>query len=201
MNICIFGDSIVWGGYDPVNGGWANRLRNYLEGKYDEEGKYSEVSTYNLGICADDSTGLLKRFRVEAIPRKPDVIILAIGINDIRHQPDQPILFDKFENNIRDLVSQAIEFTNKIVILGITPVDEKLMTPRNVPPYNFRENKDIIKCNEILKVVAEKQKIIFIPIPRDFSVEDLSDGLHPNTKGHLKIFEAVKPVLEKFLKN
>jgi len=31
MSICVFGDSIGWGAYDPINGGWATLLRNHLD--------------------------------------------------------------------------------------------------------------------------------------------------------------------------
>jgi lysophospholipase L1-like esterase len=193
MNICIFGDSITWGAYDPVNGGWVTLLRNYLEGKD------NDTTIYNLGICADDSYGLLKRFKIEAEPRKPDLVIFAIGANDIKHQQNESIPFDKFEDNINKLVSQANKFTKKIIILGITPVNEQLTTPRNKPPYNFRENKDVFKCNKILETITIKQKITFIPIPINFSGKDLCDGLHPNTEGHQKIFEKIKPVIENLI--
>lgn len=186
MNICIFGDSITWGAYDPVNGGWATLLRNFLE----EKGEF--ITTYNLGICGDNSSGLLKRFRIEAEPRKPDLIIFAIGANDIKHQKGKAVHFDEFEDNMGNLLTQAGEFTKKIVILGITPVDEKL-TSGNQPLDYFRENKDVDRCNEILKTMAVKQNLVFIPIPKSFLETDLSDdGLHPNTNGHLKIFEIIK---------
>jgi lysophospholipase L1-like esterase len=193
MNICIFGDSITWGAYDPINGGWATLLRNYLEEKDDD------VVTYNLGICGDDSCGLLKRFKFEVESRKPDIIILAIGANDIKHQKNKPVNFDKFEKNIKELVNQANKFTKKIIILGITLVDEKLTTPCNKPPYNFRENKDVARCNEILETIAAKEKIIFTPIPKNFSEKDLCDGLHPNTEGHGKIFETIKPIVNNLI--
>lgn len=193
MNICIFGDSIAYGAYDPINGGWVNLLRNYFEKKYDD------VTTYNLGICGENSNDLLKRFINEITPRKSDLIILAIGANDVKHQKENSVQFDRFEQNINELINQASQFTKKIIILGITPVDEKLTMPRDIPPYNFRENRDITKCNEILKKVAEKEKITFTQIPNNFSEKDLYDGLHPNTNGHQKIFEKIKPVIEELI--
>jgi lysophospholipase L1-like esterase len=160
----------------------------------------NDITTYNLGICGDNSKDLLKRFEIEAKSRKPDLIIFAIGANDIKHQKENPVRFDEFENNINELVKQANQFTKKIVILGITSVDEKLTTPRNRPPYNFRENKDVIRCNKILETIAIKEKMVFVPIPINFSEKDLGDGLHPNTIGHSKIFETIKLVIDKIVK-
>lgn len=193
MNICVFGDSITWGGYDPKNGGWVTSLRNYLESNYDD------ITTYNLGICGEDSSGLRTRFVVESRPRNPDLIIIAIGANDVKHQPDTSVSFDKFQDNIEELISQATKITKKIIILGITPVDETLTTPRNKPPYNFRENKDIYACNKILKELAITNKLAFVPIPAEFTSSDLADGLHPNTGGHTKIFETVKPIISSLI--
>jgi len=80
MNICIFGDSITWGAYDPINGGWVGLLRNYFEKK--SEG---EIEIYNLGISGNTTDGLLKMIENESIPREPEVIVLAIGINDTQY--------------------------------------------------------------------------------------------------------------------
>lgn len=193
MNICIFGDSITWGGYDPQNGGWTNILRNYLEENYDE------ITAYNLGVCADDSSGLLKRLAVESAPRTPDLIILAIGANDVKHQPEQLVPFEKFKANIEALLSQASQIAKNVITIGITPVDEALTTPRNKPPYNYRENKDIDECNNILQQASTRYNFTFIPCPSNFSSADLADGLHPNTSGHLKIFETIKPIVENII--
>jgi len=190
MKICVFGDSIAYGAYDPVNGGWVTLLRNYLEEKYE-----GEVLTYNLGVCGETSEDLVKRFKNEAVIRKPDLIVFAIGANDVKHQKNIEVPFNLFKENIDLLVTQAREMTNKIVFLGITPVDEKFTTPRNKPPYNFRENKDINQLNKILKEICLEEKLIFVPI-EGMLVDDLDDGLHPNTNGHKKIFGIVRPVVD-----
>ena len=109
MNICVFGDSITWGGYDPINGGWVTLLRNYLEKNFED------ISLYNLGICSEASADLLKRLTIEAVPRKPEVIILAVGANDVRHKKGEGVSFDNFEKNIKELVSESKNFTNRII--------------------------------------------------------------------------------------
>lgn len=74
--ICVFGDSIVWGEGDPVGGGWVSRLKRY----YEEHN--CGVSVYNLGIDADTSEWLLSRIESETLAREPDIVVIAIGIND-----------------------------------------------------------------------------------------------------------------------
>ena len=64
MIICIFGDSVTWGAYDPEQGGWATRLRNYFEAQE------NNIDVYNLGISGDATADLLKRIEVEAKSHK-----------------------------------------------------------------------------------------------------------------------------------
>ena len=42
-SVCVFGDSIVWGGGDSENGGWVSRLKKYLENSEYEIELYSLV--------------------------------------------------------------------------------------------------------------------------------------------------------------
>ena len=56
----IFGDSITYGVIDR-EGGWANRLRKYLDARtLDSNGK-DLFMLYNLGISGDTSADLLAR--------------------------------------------------------------------------------------------------------------------------------------------
>ena len=61
------------------------------------------------------------------------------------------------------------------------------------------KNKYIQEFNNILKKFCEDNNVYFIDIFKDFVKEDykslLEDGLHPNTKGHNKIFKAVRDFL------
>ena len=36
-NICVFGDSIVWGAWDKEKAGWVNRLAIYCQNKNNED--------------------------------------------------------------------------------------------------------------------------------------------------------------------
>ena len=133
MVICIWCDSITWGAYDPEQGGWATRLRNYFEAK-----GVSDVWVYNLGIVDDTTASLLNRIEVEAKSREPNFIIFAIGINDaqfIHSTNSLRVSLDNFRQNLAKLLALAKKFTNKVVFVGLTKVDEsKLLLFRGIPP-------------------------------------------------------------------
>lgn len=192
--INVFGSSIAWGACDNEQGGWVNRLRNYLA-KEDE--KYCEV--YNLGISGDTSSGLLKRFQVENEVRKPNVILIAIGLNDSRYinspnNPETPL--PKFASNLAELIAQAKKFTQEIIFVGLTKIDETKLMPTPWDATLYYTEKNAVLYDAKIKEIAGKNNLPFIPMHDLLGDEYLSeDGLHPNSKGHEKMFQRVKDFL------
>lgn len=213
MNIFVFGDSIVHGVWDDEMGGWANRLRNFLTNKATDE---SWTELYELGVNGDTSENLLNRFEFEiyhrTIPEQGDIFLIAIGINDSAFLTEQgPVRTDHpggdnvipkihFKDNLQYLITLAKKYSEKIVFVGLTPVNEKKTNPKGgVICY---ENKYIKEYNKIIKLTAEANGLLFIDVLNEFEKVDYKkllddDGLHPNSKGHQKIFKIVKDYLEK----
>lgn len=189
MNILIFGDSITWGAYDPEQGGWATRLRNYFEAQD------NDVDVYNLGISGDTTADLLERIEVEAKSREPNLIIFAIGINDaqfIHSTNGLRVSLDEFQQNLAKLLSIAKKFTDKVVFVGLTRVDESKTTPI---PWNTDKsytNENIKHLDNLIEKFCEDNKLKFIPMESVVGNDNLIDGLHPNTVGHIKMFERMK---------
>ena len=55
-----------------------------------------------------------------------------------------------------------------------------------------------IKYNQIIKEICAEHKLQFIEINHLLNENDFADGLHPNTKGHTKLFKEIKNHLPKF---
>lgn len=193
MDILIFGDSIAWGAYDPEQGGWATRLRNYFEAQD------NDVDVYNLGVSGDTTADLLERIEVEAKSREPNLIIFAIGINDaqfIHSKNGLRTSLDEFKQNLTKLLSIARKFTDKIVFVGLTRVDESRTTPCPWKPDKSYFNENIERLDGVIKKFCEDNKLKFITMENVVENSDLVDGLHPNTQGHIKIFNRVKSEVE-----
>lgn len=195
MIICVFGDSLAWGAWDEELGGWVNRLKLFLPPNYGYE-----TEVYTLGISGETTDGLLKRFEIEAKALKPDIIIFEIGKNDAayRNSEDNPLVeLEQFKQNISKLAKLAKKFTDKIIFLGLAEIDDSKTKPfwEDIS-YN---NKRLKMYETEIKQICEKDNIYFIKI-RDlltFKDFDKEDALHPNAKGHEKIFERVKEFLVK----
>ncbi|HKZ45578.1 MAG TPA: GDSL-type esterase/lipase family protein [archaeon] len=207
--VLIFGDSITYGAFDTENSGWAGRLRNYLD-----EGS-SEVFfiTYNLGVSGDNSSELLKRFESECESRINDrleegesaYIIFSIGINDsqcLNMEKKLRAPEKQFELNIQKLIELAKKFTSKIMFVGLAPVDEDRTVPIPWDTNKSYKNSNVKKYDQMIQDVCARNKIPFVEIFDKLSKLNfkdlLYDGLHPNTKGHEKIFEIVKNSIEEY---
>ncbi len=211
--ILIFGDSITDGSSDSM-GGWADRLRQYfwvrnITGDIDNDEYYW---LYNLGISGDLTTDVLKRIEVESIARKVAqrakgvVFVFAIGINDSALEgttnPSPHLNVDQFSKNYQSLISFAKKYTDKILCINITPVDETKTNP--IYDNLWYKNDRIQQFNEVIKEVATKNQANFIDIHAPFSEEPnfvkmMIDGLHPNDHGHLWMLEHIKPQVLKIL--
>lgn len=199
MSICVFGDSIAWGAYDPENGGWVTLLRNYVEREWE---RFNNISIYNLGINGDTSSGVLARLPSEISTHGAygiHGIIYAIGINDSatrQETGDNWVPYDLFVQNIRSLHTQALKHTNKIVFVGLTQVVDSLLSPYPDDPDKTYAQRSVDKYNQAISQYCLSQNLPFVLL----SNIDLSpDGLHPSTEGHQKIYEVVRPVVEKML--
>jgi lysophospholipase L1-like esterase len=195
MNICIFGDSIAWGAYDPEYGGWVNRMRSYFESL--------DQFIYNLGIPGDSTTDLLFRVEAEAKLREADVIIFAIGVNDAQSVllSDSSYIADTdFKFNLEKLYEKAKKFTDKIIFVGLTPVDELKLQQTSQGYDTTYTNQNIKRLDKIIHDFCQEKKIRFVPMNDKLSDDDFFDGIHPNTKGHNKIFGIMKPEIESAIK-
>jgi len=59
----------------------------------------------------------------------------------------------------------------------------------------FYDNENIVKYNAVIKKISNNNNLPFIDLLDLLKVDELDDGLHPNSEGHKKMFEKVKDFL------
>jgi lysophospholipase L1-like esterase len=200
--ILIFGDSITYGAWDK-EGGWAQRLRKYIDEKIAIDPNYYHL-VYNLGISGNTSEDLLKRFELECNARQKEegdvVIIIAIGENDSQIKNGKAkVEMKQFEKNLESLLKLSKKFTDKVFFVGLCPADESKSDPIPWDTSKSYKNDSIEKYNAAVRKFCEKNNLEFIDVFSNLIKmnykELLDDGIHPNTEGHQQIFEIIKDYL------
>ena len=204
--ICVFRDSIAHGAWDK-QGGWVQRLNQFFVEKYLSNPKNFYCSVYNLSISGDTTEDLLERFEFEIKQRLKEeddktIVIFAIGANDsdfVHSKNTFWVQSERTKENIKKFIEIAQKFSQKIVFIGLTPVEEIKVSPMPWDTDKFPKNRNIQKYNQIIKSVCKENDVYFIEILDKFQKVDykklLEDGVHPNSEGHQKIFEIVRDFL------
>jgi lysophospholipase L1-like esterase len=200
-NILIFGDSISAGRMVDKIKSWPSLLTQFL----DTKDKYFTL-VHNLSIPGDTTSEVIKRLPVEAEARCKKIypedhasIIFSVGINDtkcINHKNNPVTRPRDFRKNIGLLIKSAKEYTDHVIFIGLTLVNEQ----KTAPMDNVYFLNDKIKTyNEIIKEECLKRHIIFLDIIEDWLISNYlnllsDDGIHPNEIGHRKIFKKIKSI-------
>jgi lysophospholipase L1-like esterase len=197
--IVAIGDSITqadthWavnGHRNTIQGGWVTRLGNLLEKNF--PGEYKVI---NKGINGDTAPGVLQRLVRDVILLQPDIVIIAIGTNDIfaRLSADPSSSPDAYRTTISRIF-------NKLQLnLPDTPVFAMGMTTSlrkyaHVRFGNFLPQQDAVQAvfndyNNILRKLAKDYKYFYVDLPSQWpedieeSWEFCADGIHPNDAGY-----------------
>ena len=197
--IVAIGDSItqadthwtVQGHKNTIQGGWVTRLGNLLEDDF--PGKYEVV---NKGINGDTALGIFDRLYKDVILLKPDIVIIAIGTNDIfgnlgtapNSTPDsyQTVMTRVFEKLQQDLPNTPV------YVMGMTTVLRKYAHMRfgNFLPLQEDLKTFFNNYNKVLKKLAQGFERYYVDLPSQWpeeieeSWEFYADGIHPNDAGY-----------------
>lgn len=194
--IFVFGDSITYGKWDE-SGGWVQRLRNYIDQKYNLGQEEGNVQVYNMGIPGDFVGGVLNRFQNEFEARFTNenekiLIIFAVGINDSnpnnwKTQKQTPP--QQFKENFLKMVKVASRSNCQIMVLGLTPVN-----PAKSKKLGFTNEKvkeyDLYISEICREAGVTKIELFDNLLASDYS-ENLVDSVHPDSRGHEMIFQKV----------
>lgn len=200
MKILCFGDSITYGESDPINGGWADRLKDDFVLEYQDSIR-QEVVLYNLGIGGETSDGLALRFKTEFLSRvingQKSLVVFAYGANDIViHKNKNIVPLEYFIRNISQCFELCKSKQSDVIILGLTPIAKSIEGKEN-QHGKIRFDRDINIYNQALENLAQKNQYLFIDLYPEFQQKGrdnllAKDGVHPNTNGHQVIYDLVK---------
>ncbi|WP_294237036.1 MULTISPECIES: GDSL-type esterase/lipase family protein [Chryseobacterium] len=200
----FFGDSITYGEYDGVFGGWVDILKRYALQKYNEGSK--ELILYNLGIGGETTEGLVKRISHEMEARNSaagNIVFIGYGANDMAvKNGTQTVEPERFKANIITAVQKAKSYAEAIYLISILPVSANI-DGIAVASGKRRSTAQILRYNRILQEIAGEYNLNYLDFYSGFVADKellLSrDGVHPNEKGYGIMAEMAIPIIEKYL--
>ena len=125
--------------------------------------------------------------------------MFAIGINDAQfiHSTNSiRVSLDEFQRNLVKLLAIAKKFTDKIAFVGLTAVDESKTRPVLWTTERSYTNENIKRLDSVIEKFCHANTLGFVSMDGVITHADLFDGLHPNSKGHQKVFKAVRQFLD-----
>jgi len=200
----FFGDSITYGEYDGVFGGWVDILKRYALQQF-HEGK-NELILFNLGIGGETTDGLLKRMPYELAARNSaegNIVFIGYGANDLAIKNGVHMVNpDQFRNNINEAVRHAKQYAHDIYLVNILPVSQKVDGVESAAG-KLRTNEEILIYNQILEDIASEHSLHYVDfytaVLQDKEILLSGDGVHPNEKGYGIMAETAIPIIEKYL--
>lgn len=159
----------------------------------------------NRGISGQTSSQVLWRFQQHIIPLKPQIIVLQLGVNDLRMLPDNSQTRDDIvkncQQNIAQIIEQADQINAVVILTTIFPLGSG-----NVP-FKYRPfwasidelQQSINEVNQYLKTLGDRVILLdaysLLDSKDRHKMKYYKDLLHLNRRG----YELLNQELEKIL--
>lgn len=155
----------------------------------------------NRGIDAQTSSQVRYRFQYDVALLKPDVVILQIGINDLKTIPlfpdQEEAILARTKGNISEIVAQARELGATVILTTVFPVGEIPLERR--PFWSPRVNFAVDEVNAYISSLAAEDIVVFDAyglLSGASSQRDLYiDELHINSTGYDLLNQELGPLL------
>lgn len=176
--VLVFGDSLYAGYNLPPDQGFAPALQRALAAQG------VKASVFNAGVSGDTSAAGLARlaFTLDGRPRKPDLVIVGLGANDMLRGLDPA-------DTRRNLNAILAELKRREIPAMLTGM---VAAPNMGADYAKQ-------FNAIYPDLAKRYDVPLYPFFLDGVITDrsllLTDGIHPNEKGVEKVTAAVAPMV------
>lgn len=120
--IVFLGDSITAGGVSPK--GYVTLIKTTMTEKHKDLG----VEIVGAGISGNKVPDLQKRLEKDVLAKKPTVVVIYIGINDVWHGESDPAKGtskEKFEAGLKEIIGKIKDAGARVVLCTPTVIGEK----------------------------------------------------------------------------
>ena len=194
LNIVFYGDSVTNGyGIKDTSRSFYGRIEAIMKA-----GVYDDVTTYNAGVNGDDTSEASARI-VEVKALKPDIVVIAFGLNDCQNER---ITLQDFRQNLLRMSYSFPSETRIVYATSNTFMDTGQELLKKL-------NKSLDLYMEEMRKIAREKDYPLIDIHEAWKkqirydsrhIESLYiDPSHPSEKGHDLFFRMYMDVLRKLI--
>ena len=125
--IVFLGDSITQAGAGPK--GYVTMVRQELDKKLGDAPKSKSIEVLGAGISGNKVPDLEKRLERDVLSKKPTVVVIYIGINDVWHGESDPArgtVPDRFESGLAGIVDRIQASGARVILATPTVIGEKV---------------------------------------------------------------------------
>ena len=194
LRICFVGDSLTNGTNDEECLGWPGRL---CAG---ECAKGHDLSYYNLGIRAETSEDIEKRWRGECEPRildiHPGALVFSFGVNDmaIADGVSTRVSMDRSVESARRMLGEAQQWLPTLWV-GPMPVDDTQQPFNSAPGVSYDFSTDrLVELSKKYQTLADEMDLPYLEMLQSLVGNDDwkksfsdGDGVHPTGAGYAMI--------------
>lgn len=192
--VIFFGDSITAAGTKP--GGYVDLIKKDLD-----PAKYEIIGA---GVGGNKVYDLYLRMENDVLNKKPDLVVIYIGVNDVWHKLTSKTGtdYDKFINFYQGLINKIEAGGAKIVLCTPAVIGEK-KKGANVMDVELDKYSDAIRALALKNnlPIADLRKL-FTAYNTANNPEDLekgiltTDGVHLNDKGNRNLADTLLPLVK-----
>lgn len=173
VKVIFFGDSITRAGVNP--GGYITLMQEALRGKTNPE-----YELIGAGIGGNKVYDLFLRFEDDVLSKKPDVVVMYVGVNDVWHKqssqtgtdPDKFIAF--YTAMIKKLQAAGI----RVIVCTPAAIGERT-------DFSNAQDGDLNRYSNIIRELAQKYSCGLVDLRKAFLEYNLKNNPENKESGIL----------------
>jgi isoamyl acetate esterase len=192
--IVFLGDSITAGGVSPK--GYVTLIKKALEEKHNDLG----IEVIGAGVSGNKVPDIQGRLEKDVLSKKPTIVVIYIGINDVWHgemDPAKGTSKENYEAGLRDVIKRCQEAGARVI----------LCTPSVIGEKNDGSNTNDAKLDEYAEIsrkVAKDLKASVCDLRKEFQAFEkdhnadnkdhgvlTGDRVHLNDAGNQFVADAI----------
>ena len=180
--VVFLGDSITQAGVGPK--GYVTLIQNAIAERHKDLG----IEVFGAGISGNKVPDLQRRVDKDVIERKPTIVVIYIGINDVWHgeaDPAKGTSKEKFAEGLKEVIGKCTAAGARVVLCTPSVIGEKF-DGSNKSDANLDEYSEISRglAKELRISLCDLRKA-FLEYEKEHNTENKQQGILTSDRVHL----------------